>query len=130
MILSLVFVMIFPEEYRVVGVIVATIITNLLICDTVEPFVVFKYVFGRSPREFYFKNYTYIGLFPLALFSLTYLTKTTSSPIKGLITNGFISIGVSMVVLGLVFLVDKDFRRSMLKISRFASKWIKQMIKV
>ena len=49
LVLSVFFVMVFPEELRVAGVIVATIITNLLICDTVEFHVVFKYAFGQKP---------------------------------------------------------------------------------
>lgn len=129
-ILSLLFVVVFPEEYRVVGVIVATIITNLLICDTVEPFVVFKHVFGRSPKDFYIKNYGYIGLFTLALFSLTYLTRTTSSPITGLIANGFISMGVSILILGLVTAVDKSFRNSIVTMGKASVRWMKRLTKV
>lgn len=82
--LSLLFVMVFPEEYRVVGVIVATIITNLLICDTVEPFVVFKHVFGQKPGKFYVKNYTYIGLFIVALIGMTFLTTERANPISSI----------------------------------------------
>ena len=118
LILSLLFVTIFPEEYKVVGVIVATIITNLLICDTVEPFVVFHHVFGRSPKQFYFKNYSYIALFTVALLYLTYLTKATNSPITGILINGFISLGVSFLVLAFVALVDKSFRNSVKTICR------------
>lgn len=126
--LSLLFVTIFPEEYKVVGVIVATIITNLLICDTVEPFVVFKHVFGRSPRTFYFKNYSYIALFTLALFSLTYLARPAAGPIAGIIVNGFISIGVSILVLGLVTVIDKSFRNSIVTMGKAGVRWMKSVI--
>ena len=125
LILSLLFVTVFPVDLRVIGVIVATIITNLLICDTVEPFVIFHHVFGRSPKEFYLRNYAYIGLFTLALFALTHLTKTTTSPITGILLNGFISIGVSVVVVGLVSLVDKSFRNSVITMSRAAVGWMR-----
>lgn len=125
LILSLLFVQLFPEDLKVVGVIVATIITNLLICDTVEPFVVFKHVFGRSPRSFYFKNYSYIALFTLALFSLTRLSKTTSFPITGILINGFISLGVSFIVLIFVALVDKSFRNSVKTMCRAVVRGLK-----
>lgn len=129
LILSLLFVQVFPEEYKVVGVIVATIITNLLICDTVEPFVVFHHVFGRSPKQFYFKNYAYIALFTVALMLMTYLTKTTSSPIAGILINGFISIGVSLVVLGMVAVVDKSFRNSIVTMGKAGVRWMKKLKK-
>ena len=123
LILSLLFVMVFPEELRVVGVIVATIITNLLICDTVEPFVVFKYVFGQKPGKFYIKNYSYIGLFTLALILMTYLTRPAGSPITGIILNGFISIGVSLITLGFVAVVDRSFRTEVYSMGWKAVKW-------
>lgn len=125
LILSLLFVQVFPEEYKVVGVIVATIITNLLICDTVEPFVVFHHVFGRSPKQFYFKNYAYIALFTVALFSLTYLTRTSNTPITGILINGSISLGVSFLVLAFVTLVDKSFRNSVNTMCRAAMRGLR-----
>lgn len=115
--------MIFPEELRVVGVIVATIITNLLICDTVKPFVVFKYVFGQKPGKIYVKNYSNIGLFTLALILMTYLTRLASSLIIWILTNGLISIGVSLVTLGIVAIVDKTFRLEVCTMGRKAVEW-------
>ena len=61
--LSLIFVKTFPADYRVVGVIAATIITNLLICHIVEPYVLFKHVLKESCWGFYVKNYALIALF-------------------------------------------------------------------
>ena len=70
LILSLIFVKIFPENYRVVGVIVATIITNLLICHIVEPYVVFRHVLYKTPWGFYIKNFFFIALFASLLLGL------------------------------------------------------------
>ncbi|WP_029201378.1 lipopolysaccharide biosynthesis protein [Oribacterium sp. NK2B42] len=123
LILSLLFVMVFPEELQVVGVIIATIITNLLICDAVEPFVVFKYVFGQKPGKFYIKNYSYIALFTLALILMTYLIRPVSSPITGIILNGFISISVSLITLGIVAIVDKAFRAEVCIMGRKVLEW-------
>ena len=129
LILSLIFVMVFPDELRVVGVIVATIITNLLICDTVEPFVVFKYVFGQKPGKFYIRNYSYIALFTLALILMTYLTRPTSNPIIGILANGFISIGVSMATLGFVAIVDKTFRTEICTMGRKVVAWSGRVVR-
>ena len=73
LILSLIFVNVFPEEFKVVGVIVATIITTLLICDIVEPYVLCRHVFGASVKHLWLKNYTGIALFSIGLIALTFL---------------------------------------------------------
>lgn len=104
--LSLLFVQVFPEDYRVAGVIAATIITSLLICHIVDPYVVYKHVFGRSVKEYWLRNYAYIGLFVIALLLLNYLDSGR------LIANGMISIGISAAVLGLVVLAGRVFGRS------------------
>ena len=111
LVLSLLFVMIFPEEYKVVGVIVATIITTLTICNTVEPYVVFKHIFSSSPKTFYIRNYSYTGLFTICLLGMTFLIREeTDSSVTGILINGLIAVGMSIVVLGLVVIVDKQFR--------------------
>ena len=63
LILSLIFVKVFPDEYRVVGVIAATIVTNLSICHIVEPYVLFRHVLNKSCFGFCVKNYALIALF-------------------------------------------------------------------
>ena len=78
LILSLIFVNIFPESYRVAGVIAATIATTLLICDIVEPYVVFRHVFNASPLKFCIKNYICISVFVFSLLTVTWLLKNSN----------------------------------------------------
>ena len=52
----------------VIGVIVATIITNLLICHIVEPLVLYKHVFEEKPTKYYVINYIFILIFVGLLF--------------------------------------------------------------
>ncbi len=108
--LSLLFVCVFPEDTRVVGVIVATILTTLLICDTVEPYVVFRHVFGESPRKFCLRNYSYIALFTACLALLSRITQPSADVVSGFLVNGLISVGVSAAALGLLMLFDRRFR--------------------
>lgn len=110
LVLSLLFVRLLPEDLKIVGVIVATIITTLVICDLVDPYVVFKHVFGMMPWKFYVKNYTYIGLFTVSLFVMSYLRLSIDNNIVGFFLNGLISIGISIAGLGLVAAADKTFR--------------------
>ena len=101
LVLSLFFVQIFPDEYRVAGVIAATIITNLTICHIVEPFVFYKHILQESVKGYYLKNYFYIGLVVIALNFLAHLEQ------DDLFANGAISVGVSAVVLGIAAAVDR-----------------------
>ena len=115
-VLSILFVLFFPDNYKVVGVIVATIITTLLICDIVEPYVIYRYIFEKSPKKFFIKNYTYILIFLVALIILTFLIRNDLNPINGILINGFISVGISIITIGLVSTLDKSFRNKILEI--------------
>lgn len=87
------------------GVIAATIVTSLLICHIVDPYVVYRYVFRCSVKEYWLRNYACMGLFVIALFSLNYLETDR------LIQKGLISLGVSAVVLGVAAIADIAFFR-------------------
>lgn len=100
----------FGDDFAVVGVIVATIITNLSICHVVEPHVLYKYGFRASAKKYYIRNYSYIILFVLGVFILHVLMQTNSNEWIELLINGFISVGVSSTLCFIVILSDKDFR--------------------
>ena len=123
LVLSLLFVQIFPEDLRIVGVIVATIITTLFICHIVDPYVVFKYAFKMPVREYYIRNYSYIALFTLALVLMTFLTRPVRSPIIGILANGLISLCVSLIILGVVAIADRTFRRELCTMGRKVKIW-------
>ena len=99
LILSLIFVNVFPDEYKVIGVIVSTIVIILMISDVVEPYVLYRHVFGAPVKYFWIKNYANIALFVAGLTILTLLNQKNA----GLFLNGFIAIGVSLAVLGVAF---------------------------
>lgn len=136
LVLSIAFVLLFPEDLRVVGVIVATIITTLSICYTVEPYIIFKHVFAQSPKSFYLRHYAYVALFTASLVGMHFLmnfmptaevlstteaasttaaptteTISTAAALMGVLLNGFSAVGLSLLVLLLLICVDKGFRR-------------------
>lgn len=93
------------------GVLLATIITNLLICHIVEPYVLYKHAFVASPRYFYLKNYGMIFVFGIVLSVMDHCLWTSSSVVKQLLVNGTISIVLSTIVCGTVLLMNKKQRR-------------------
>ena len=114
LILSTLFVYILPEDYKVAGVIVATIVIFLTIIFTVGPYYVFKYIFQQSPRTFYIRNYSYVLIFGLSLGIMSYFMTD-----KGMIVNGLISCIISFCVLILVAIVDKSFRQNSIKMIKW-----------
>ena len=115
-VLSILFVLIFPEDIKVVGVIAATIITDIFICHIVEPYVLFKHALKKRVRPYYLKNYLLIVLFGLLLVLLEMVMPSIPGRFADLMVNGCISLAFSLVVTLAVFLLDKDFRQYMLKL--------------
>lgn len=97
-------------EFAVVGVIVATIITNMFICHVVEPYVLFKYAFNTGAKKHTVKNYAYIVLFTAALVVLHFCNVNLGSGVANLFANGFISLAISLPICIAVALINKDFR--------------------
>lgn len=128
LVMSIMFVKILPDEFSVVGVVVATIITNLLICDIVEPHVVYKYVFKEPARRFYLRQYCGIGLFIICLIAMEHLKIDSGSDLTELLINGLISLGVSAAVIVLLSVLDKQFRQEFLIILFQAKAWVKKIV--
>lgn len=98
----------------VVGVIVATILTNLLICHIVEPYVLYVHAFSASPIKHYLRNYAMIALFWAGMFAFDYLVKPMEPGFKAFWCNGFASVGVSAVLCAVVLLADNRENRVLL----------------
>ena len=101
----------FVNWLGVTGVIVATIVTNLLICHTIEPYALYKNAFDSSPGKYYATNYGMILMFTAGLFVLELFMREYGDPWKELFVNGFISVGVSLVLCAVSLLFCKEPRR-------------------
>ena len=111
------FKFLFGEDFAVVGVIVATIITNLTICHVVEPHVLYKYAFkDKSAKKYYLRNYLYIAVFVAALFALNFCLQTNANEWLELLINGCIAVAIALVPCVIVALINKDFRHYMKKV--------------
>lgn len=106
------------EDFAVVGVIVATIITNLLICHIVEPHVLYKYAFKANTTKYYLRNYIYIVVFTVALVALNFCLQTYDSQWKELTVNGCIAVAIAIIPGIIATLVNKDFRHYIVVVVR------------
>ena len=110
-VLSILFVCVFPDEYKVVGVIVATIITNLFICHSVEPHVLYKYAFHSRVRSYYIRNYIYMGIFIALLIAMHFVMISNENQWVELFANGAISLAFSFILCAIAILGNKEFRQ-------------------
>lgn len=108
--LSILFVKVFPEELKVVGVIIATIITNVFICHIVEPYVLYKHTLLISPKRYYIRNYIYIVVFVAALVALNYSMISNENQWTELFANGGISLVMSLPISFIAVMCNKDCR--------------------
>ena len=107
-VLNVILSVLFIGWMGVKGVIVATVITNLLICHVVEPYVIYKHAFFASPKKHYIRNYSMIAIFGVALLILHFGMVTMDNQWLELLVNGCISVGISGVVCLATVLKYKD----------------------
>lgn len=105
---NIVLSVVFIRWLGVLGVIVAKILANLLICHIVEPYVIYKHAFGVSPKRHYIRNYAMIAIFAAALLILHFSMISMDNQWLELLVNGCISVGISGVVCLLTMLRYKD----------------------
>ena len=89
-----------------------SIITNLFITHIIEPYVLYKYAFGDSPKNYYFTNYAGIAIFTLALFIFNLIPFPTYSNLWiDVLVKGSASVFISSVVLMIIYLTNKNMRK-------------------
>lgn len=93
------------------GVLIATIITNLALCLTVEPFVLFKYGLKRSVKTYYIRLSYYILTSAIIIGVSIYLNSFITS--TGLIS--FVLRGIICLVIFLIGLTTFYFKNSQFK---------------
>lgn len=100
----------FGEDFAVVGVIAATIITNLTICHIVEPHVLYKYGLKSKTKDYYIRNYLYMIVFATLLIALHFCLQSYENEWIELLVNGCIAVAISVLPCIAVVLLNKDFR--------------------
>lgn len=106
------------KRIGITGVIVATIITNMVICHIVEPYVLYKNAFDRPVYKYCLKNYIMIFIFAIALLATNACLPETLYGWGEFFLNGMISLGISFVVCGVWAVFNKKDAIRLLQILR------------
>lgn len=104
---NIVLSVLFVRYFGVAGVIIATILTNLLICHVVEPYVLYVNAFSTSPKMFYFRNYGMIVLFCMGLFVLDMCMQSAPIILVEMLINGFVSVLISIAVCIVIIILNR-----------------------
>lgn len=113
-VVNVVFSVLLVKAFGIVGVIAATIATNLCICHIVEPYVLFKKALDMSPGFYYFQNYGRILLFVAMMFVMDLCMVTTNSFWTHLFINGCISVVISGLMGIVILALNEKTRKVML----------------
>ena len=113
-IINLVLSIILVRYIEIIGVLAATIVTNLLICHVIEPYMLYKKALNSTPKNYYVKNYTMILLFVVSLIVYNMCSKAFDSLGKELLVNGLISVGISAVVCIIVLYCHRNLTKGLL----------------
>lgn len=110
--LNVILSVILVQRIGIVGVIAATIITNLFVCHIVEPYVLYKHCFKISPVKHYIVRYcSLISIF--ALMSIQdMLMVSMDNYILNIILNGMISLTISLTVCVILVVLNKETRNT------------------
>lgn len=120
---NIVLSILFVKWIGVTGVIVATIMTNLLICHIVEPYVLYKNAFAAPVKAYYLSNYSMIVLFLISLLALNASMRSYGNPWVELLVNGCISVGISAVSCALTAVKRWDVLKCLARETKRSKKY-------
>lgn len=110
-IVNLILSIILALNFGFVGVLMATIITNLFLTLIIEPFVLYKYAFKKDIKSFYFKQYSYIIFFVLFLYLSTLLKQNyILFDLKELIINFLVVLLFTLFAFLISIYSSKEFK--------------------
>lgn len=111
-ILNLALSLIFVNYFGLIGVLLATIITNITITHTVEPYVLYKYAFELSPKKQYIRDYLGIIIFSTVILgSWLFESDFNTNIYLNLLFKGLLSVFISSIVLSILYIISHSFRK-------------------
>lgn len=116
-VLNLVLSLILVKYMGITGVIIATIITNVLICHLVEPYVLYKHGFEVRDNKFFIMNYSFIFIFFISLVCMHYSHIQFNNVWISFFANGSIAVAIAIIPILLMFFVNKDFRAEVIDLT-------------
>ena len=129
-IINLVFSIILAIKWGMLGVILGTVISNIVITMCWKPYVIFKYGFKEKFKKYLYINFKYlfIGLIgtTIAFFLLKLIPINISNAVINLIVMFIVDGIVATLCIGTCYMLDKFFRETQKKYVTIATGMIKK----
>ena len=109
-------------KFGVVGVISATLITNLFVCHIAEPFVLYKYAFSMSAKRYFLRNYGMILVFAAEMLLMDAVRIEGAGILEGILLNGCVSLVISLSVGFIAVLANKKLLHIVMSMMRRNAK--------
>lgn len=113
-ILNIILSVILVRFWDETGVLVGTIITRLLISYLYEPYLLFNKRFDIKPRKFYIIHYGNVAMFSAVAFISINFKISSYGSFNNFILNGLLSVLTSIIILTIIFVISKTFRKEVL----------------
>jgi hypothetical protein len=97
--------------FGIYGVLIATIVVDILMYHIVEPLVLFKYGFEDKPFKYYILNYSLIAFFIGEVFLFNTIHLSFDSVFVHLLVSGSLSIAFNIIPVGIVVLVNPKIKQ-------------------
>lgn len=122
-IINLVASILLVHKLGVIGVLLGTIISSLLTCVWIEPRVLYKHGFGKSPKGYYVRYIKYFTLF-LLIMMVTYGVNSfiPGAGIMSFVAQCIVSATIPNIIMVLIFFRTSEFQYSY----RIVKKFIKR----
>ena len=97
--------------FGIYGVLIATIVVDILMYHIVEPLVLFKYGFEDKPFKYYILNYSLIAFFIGEVFLFNTIHISFDSVFVHFLVSGSLSIAFNIIPVGIVVLVNPKIKK-------------------
>lgn len=126
MIINIVVSVIFVQRIGIFGVLLGTLISNVVTFMWTDPYIIYKKVFIKKPINYYIRNIGYILFFIVMAFTCRYICNIIPiDGILGFIVHGLISVFIPLIIIILIYYKSEygDFFKNII------STYIKKVVK-
>lgn len=110
-IVNVVLSILFVKWWGIIGIIAATIITNLCIDHIFEPLVLYRHAFHQPVYKYYLINFSLIIFFCVTLAITHFLLQDVGNPWLNILINGSIAVAIGGCAIIFILLVSKQARK-------------------
>jgi len=108
----------FAFVFGIYGVLIATIIVDILMYHIVEPYVLFKYGLDSKPYKYYLINYLLIGFFVGEVLLFNLIDLNIENVYLHFLVSGCLSVGFNIIPVAIISIINPKIKDRLIRIIR------------